>query len=173
MSAKHNVNAAHLQAHIATALQQAANNLMYQYQSNLKKTLSIAGTGKAYRGGNKGKGSFRRRSVPGAPPAVDTGALLRSVQTAPTLTSRPGKLQRLVKFLFRAVGIGSGSQPTKVVRYVILGVKGYGFMLDAAPSHRARPWIARSADPVRAVAHSVVTKYLQRAIRTYRPPSKK
>jgi len=151
MSVKHNVNAAHLQAHIALALQQSANNLMLQYQSNLKKTLSIAGTGKAYRGGNKSKGSLRRRSVPGAPPAIDTGELRRSVQTAPKLTSKTSKL----------------------VRFVILGVKEYGFMLDAGTRRiAARPWIARSADPVRAVGQSVVTRYLQRAIRPYRPPSK-
>ena len=150
MKAKHNFNSAHFAQYIAADLQRSANTLILQYQNNLKRTLSIAGTGKLYRGGRQGKGSLRRRSVPGAPPAVDTGELRRSVQSQPILTSKRSSL----------------------IRFVIAGVKKYGFMLDAGTGRiAARPWIARSADPVRAVAASVVQRSLNKAIRTYRPPS--
>ena len=150
MKARHNFNSAHFAQHIAADLQRSANTLILMYQKNLKNTLSIAGTGKLYRGGRQGKGSLRRRSVPGAPPAVDTGELRRSVQTKPTLTSKRSSL----------------------IRFVIAGVKKYGFMLDAGTRRiGARPWIARSADPVRRVAASVVSRNLNKAIRNYRPPS--
>jgi len=149
VKAKHNFNSAHFAQHITADLQRSANTLILMYQKNLKNTLSIAGTGKLYRGGGQGKGSLRRRSVPGAPPAVDTGELRRSVQTKPTLTSKRSSL----------------------IRFVIAGVKKYGFMLDAGKGRRARPWIARSADPVRRIAASVVSKNLNKAIRNYRPPS--
>jgi hypothetical protein len=81
------------------------------------------GTGNLYRGGLKGKGSLRLRSAPGRPPAPDTGLLALSVTERPPLKVRNDRL----------------------VRFGIIGIKDYGFMLDAGTRNiKPRPWIELS-----------------------------
>jgi len=97
--------------------------------------LNRAGTGKLYRGGLKSLGMQRRRSARGYPPAVDTGALRRSV------TDRaPYKVNT-----------------EKVIRRGIIGIKKYGFMLDRGTRRvKPRPWIEPSK---RLLAAKVGVKY--------------
>ena len=96
------------------------------------------GTGKLYRGGKKRKGSLRRRSVPGQPPAVDTGALARSVTD-----KEPMKVVN-----------------NEVVRYGIIGIKDYGFILDQAKGKRARPWIEPSKEQLQGKVGEKYDRYI-------------
>ena len=97
------------------------------------------GTGKEYRGGLKGKGSLRQRSSPGEPPAVDTGALARSV------TDRePSRVKTLT-----------------VIKRGIIGIKRYGFMLDAGTKRiKPRPWIEPSKALLRAKVGEKYDRYI-------------
>jgi hypothetical protein len=96
------------------------------------------GTGKEYRGGLKGKGSLRRRSVPGQPPAVDTEQLALSV------TDRePSRVKTLT-----------------VIKRGIIGIKHYGFILDQAKGKRARPWIEPSKALLRAKVGDKYDRYI-------------
>jgi hypothetical protein len=108
--------------------------------------LRRTGTGKEYRGGLKGKGSLRRRSSPGEPPAVDTGALARSV------TDRePSRVKTLT-----------------VIKRGIIGIKDYGFMLDAGTKDKKtnkqriapRPWIEPSKALLRAKVGEKYDRYI-------------
>jgi hypothetical protein len=82
MSASHNFSAADIMAANIEGIQRGLNISMVALQRELRITLSKKGTGVAYRGGKKGKGSYRRRSAPFQPPAQDTSHLINSVQTS-------------------------------------------------------------------------------------------
>ena len=99
------------------------------------------GTGKLYRGGKKRKGRLRRRSVPGQPPAVDTEQLALSVTDREPLKVRSDRL----------------------VRFGIIGIKDYGFMLDAGIPKRnikPRPWIEPSKEQLRAKVGDKYDRYI-------------
>ena len=82
MSASHNFSAADIMAANIAGIQRGLNVAMTALQKEMRITLNKKGTGVAYRGGKKGKGSFRRRSAPFQPPAQDTSHLINSVQTS-------------------------------------------------------------------------------------------
>ena len=90
MSASHNFSAADIMSANIEGIQRGLNIAMVALQREIRITLSKKGTGVGYFGGKKGKGSYRRRSAPFNPPAVDTGTLRNSVQTA-TVENRTGR----------------------------------------------------------------------------------
>ena len=100
--------------------------------------LRRTGTGNLYRGGKKRKGRLRRRSVPGQPPAVDTEQLALSVTERPPVKVRNDRL----------------------VRFGIIGIKHYGFILDQAKGKRARPWIEPSKAQLRAKVGDKYDRYI-------------
>lgn len=83
MSATHNFDPAKIMERIVAGVQRGQAVSMVHLQNELKLKLSQNGSGVKYRGGKKRKGAWRTRSSPGEPPAVDTGALRRSVGVKP------------------------------------------------------------------------------------------
>ena len=137
MSATYKFDADRLLGYLKAGIYQGLDRLTLEYQKNMRKTLSEKGTGKSYRGGNKRRGSLRRRSVPGSPPAVDTGALRNSV-VAERQSDKDG------------------------LKIRIPSIKWYGFMLDAGSSRiAARPWINRSK-PVKERIAKVISAFMKR-----------
>ena len=138
-----------LMQRITEAAGKAAERTILLYQKELKKELSQKGTGRVYRGGRKGKGSRRTRSAPGQPPAVDTGELRRSVVAQPTYSQ-------------------ASSGGTSVVRYRILGIKRYGFMLDQGTARiKARPWIRAPRERVVEQVPNIFNRYMTAALQKF------
>lgn len=138
-----------LMQRITEAAGKAAERTVLLYQKELKKELSQKGSGRVYRGGRKGKGRKRTRSAPGQPPAVDTGELRRSVMTQPTYSQ-------------------ASSGGSSVVRYRILGIKRYGFMLDQGTAKvKARPWIKAPKERVLPQVPDIFNRYLTAALQKF------
>ncbi len=87
MSASHNFSSEDIQKAAKKGLETGLKIVMVEIQDGLREMLTRTGSGRSYRGGRKGSGSYRRRSAAGEPPASDTGTLLRSVQTKPIMDS--------------------------------------------------------------------------------------
>jgi len=135
---------------IEFAMDKATMRIILEWQKSAQRMLSRRGSGKLYRGGAKAKGSKRRRSAPGEPPAVDTGELLRSVQTASAQPDTDGE---------NSDG------------YQLSGVKWYGVYLDdpnergSNPSNiAARPWIKPSIDAVMPIVERISLSYINDAL---------
>ena len=131
---------------LVDAAGRAAERTILLYQSELKQELSKKGGGRVYRGGRKGQGSVRTRSAPGQPPAVETGELRRSVVTQPKYE--------------KAFDRGSS-----VVRWRVLGIKRYGFMLDQGTRRiKARPWIKGPKERVLTKVPEIFNRYMTAAL---------
>jgi hypothetical protein len=107
--------------------------------------LTKRGTYTSYRGGRKGKGSMRRRSKPGDPPARDSGDLARSVNMDNKRITKKGS----------------------VIRMVITGILPYGFYLDGGTKNKdgsmriaPRPWIDRSKERLRVKTEPAYGKFI-------------
>jgi len=138
-----------LMQRITEAAGKAAERTVLLYQKELKKELSQKGSGRTYRGGRKGKGTRRTRSAPGQPPAVDTGELRRSVMTSPTYSQ-------------------AASGGTKVVRWRVLGIKPYGFMLDQGTARiKPRPWIKSPKERVVKQVPNMFNRYMTAALQKF------
>ena len=148
VAAKHKFNNAMLTAVLLHAIDRGVELTMKQWVKEISGkggVLRQTGTGRVYRGGLKGTGRLRTASAPGEPPAVDTGALARSV------TDRePSKVK----------------DKTKVKRGII-GVKKYGFFLDGGTKDKegkvriaARPWIDPSKERLRAKVGEKYDRYI-------------
>lgn len=138
-----------LMQRITEAAGKAAERTILLYQNELKKELSQKGSGRVYRGGRKGQGTLRTRSAPGQPPAVDTGELRRSVLAQPTSSK-------------------ASSGGTRVVRYRILGIKRYGFMLDQGTARiKARPWIKAPRERVVKQVPNIFNRYMTAALQKF------
>lgn len=138
---------------IKAGMGQATERIALEFRSAAVRMLSRAGSGRMYRGGRKGKGMKRRRSAPGEPPAVDTGTLRRSVQTARTSPT--------VEIASTGETIGAQLQ----------GVKKYGFYLDrGVEDHplgvviKPRPWIQPSLAAVQGKVERIALSYINQAL---------
>ena len=134
---------------LTSAARKASEYTILLYQQELKKELSQTGSGRVYRGGRKGQGTLRTRSAPGQPPAVDTGELRRSVLTKPIASNRKR----------------GGS---RVLRFVLLGIKPYGFMLDQGTARiKARPWIRAPKERVVAQVPRIYNTFMTQALHKF------
>ena len=112
-------------------------------QRGLVEMLSREGSGVTYRGGRRGKGMERTRSAPGEPPAVDTGALRRSVQVA----------------------VPSRRDTPTMVSVRLTDILSYGGMHELGTKTTAkRPWIKPTLDPMKPQINREVNAAVQRAL---------
>ena len=154
MSASHNFSAADIMSANIEGIQRGLNIAMVALQRELRITLSKKGTGVAYRGGKKGKGSYRRRSAPFNPPAVDTGTLRNSVQTA-TVENRTGRDFVSVVMSGLVAGVN------KDARIALWLEKGTRYMHD-------RPFIAPSIKVVKPKVVDIIELQMDKAIKRMR-----
>ena len=134
---------------LTAAARKASEYTVLLYQQELKKELSQKGSGRTYRGGRKGQGTLRTRSAPGQPPAVDTGELRRSVMSKPLYSNRKR----------------GGS---RVLRFVLLGIKPYGFMLDKGTARiKPRPWIQAPKERVVAQVPRIFNTFMTQALNKF------
>jgi HK97 gp10 family phage protein len=154
MSASHNFSAAEIMSANIEGIQRGLNIAMVALQRELRITLSKKGTGVAYRGGKKGKGSYRRRSAPFNPPAVDTGTLRNSVQTA-TIENRTGRDFVSVVMSGLVAGVN------KDARIPLWLEKGTRYMHD-------RPFIAPSIKVVKPKVVDIIELQMDKAIKRMR-----
>ena len=155
MSASHNFSAADIISANIEGIQRGLNIAMIELQTELRITLSKKGTGVAYRGGKKGKGSYRRRSAPGEPPAVDTGTLRNSVQSKPQYVAGTGMTSIVLTGLVAGV-----NKDARIPRWLEYGT----------PSGRmkARPFIAPSLEAIRPSVAGTISDQMQQSIKRMR-----
>jgi hypothetical protein len=152
MSASHNFSAADIMAANIKGIQRGLNVAMTKLQREMRLTLNKKGTGVAYRGGSKGKGSYRTRSAPGEPPAVDTGTLRNSVQSKPQYIAGTGMTSIVLTGLVAGV-----NKDARIPRWLEYGT----------PSGRmkARPFIAPSLKAIRPSVAGTISDQMQRSIK--------
>jgi len=160
MSASHNFSAADIMAANIEGIQRGLNISMVALQRELRITLSKKGTGVAYRGGKKGKGSYRRRSAPFNPPAVDTGTLRNSVQTA-TVENRTGRDFVSVVMSGLVAGV---NKDARIPRWLEYGTR-YGM--------HERPFIAPSIKVVKPKVVDIIELQMDKAIKRMRTRAQK
>jgi len=133
-------------------IQRGLNVAMTKLQREMRLTLNKKGTGVAYRGGSKGKGSYRTRSAPGEPPAVDTGTLRNSVQSKPQYIAGTGMTSIVLTGLVAGV-----NKDARIPRWLEYGT----------PSGRmkARPFIAPSLKAIRPSVAGTISDQMQRSIK--------
>ena len=151
MSASHNFSAADIMSANIEGIQRGLNIAMVALQREIRVTLSKKGTGVAYRGGKKGKGSYRRRSAPFNPPAVDTGTLRNSVQTA-TVQNRTGR--NFVSVVMSGLVAGV-YKDARIPRWLEYGTR---YMHD-------RPFIAPSIKVVKPKVVDIIELQMDKAIK--------
>jgi len=160
MSASHNFSAADIMAANIKGIQRGLNVAMTKLQREIRLTLNKKGTGVAYRGGKKGKGSFRRRSAPFQPPAQDTSHLINSVQTS-VFRNESGK-DFLSVFM---TGIVAGKdKDARIPRWLEYGTR-YGM--------HERPFIRPSIKAFRPKVAGIIETEMYKAIKTMRPQAMK
>ena len=152
MSASHNFSAADIMAANIEGIERGLKIIMVELQIELREKLSQVGTGEGYFGGSKGKGSYRTRSAPGEPPAVDTGTLRNSVQSKPQYIAGTGMTSIVLTGLVAGV-----NKDARIPRWLEYGT----------PSGRmkARPFIAPSLKVVREDAAKNIGDQMQRSIK--------
>ena len=150
MSASHNFSASDIMAANMQGIERGLRIVMIELQTEMRKTLSKVGSGVGYFGGVKGKGSYRTRSAPGEPPAVDTGTLRNSVQSKPKYIPSTGMTSIVLTGLVAGV-----HKDARIPRWLE-----FGTMRMAA-----RPFIVPSLDAVRPNAASTIGDQMQRSIK--------
>lgn len=154
MSASHNFSAADIMSANIEGIQRGLNIAMVALQREIRITLSKKGTGVAYRGGKKGKGSYRRRSAPFNPPAVDTGTLRNSVQTA-TIENRTGRNFVSVVMSGLVAGVNKDARIPK-------------WLEGATRYMHHRPFIAPSIKVVKPKVVDIIELQMDKAIKRMR-----
>lgn len=149
MSASHNFSASDIMAANMQGIERGLKIVMLELQTEMRKTLSKVGSGVGYFGGVKGKGSYRTRSAPGQPPAVDTGTLRNSVQTKPQYIPSTGMTSIVLTGLVAGV-----NKDARIPRWLEYGTSRMA----------ARPFIVPSLDAVRPNAASTIGDQMQRSI---------
>jgi hypothetical protein len=152
MSASHNFSAADIMAANIEGIERGLKIAMIELQRELRERLSKKGSGAGYFGGSKGKGSFRTRSAPGEPPAVDTGTLRNSVQSKPQYIAGTGMTSIVLTGLVAGV-----NKDARIPRWLEYGTPN-GRM-------KARPFIAPSIDVVRPTVANTIGDQMQRSIK--------
>ena len=154
MSASHNFSAADIMSANIEGIQRGLNISMVALQRELRITLSKKGTGVGYFGGKKGKGSYRRRSAPFNPPAVDTGTLRNSVQTA-TVENRSGRNFVSVVMYGLVAGVNKDARIP-------------GWLEGATRYMHHRPFIAPSMKVVKPKVVDIIELQMDKAIKRMR-----
>ena len=154
MSASHNFSAAEIMSANIEGIQRGLNIAMVALQRELRITLSKKGTGVGYFGGKKGKGSYRRRSAPFNPPAVDTGTLRNSVQTA-TVENRSGRNFVSVVMYGLVAGVNKDARIP-------------GWLEGATRYMHHRPFIAPSIKVVKPKVVDIIELQMDKAIKRMR-----
>ena len=154
MSASHNFSAADIMSANIEGIQRGLNISMVALQRELRITLSKKGTGVGYFGGKKGKGSYRRRSAPFNPPAVDTGTLRNSVQTA-TVENRSGRNFVSVVMYGLVAGVNKDARIP-------------GWLEGATRYMHHRPFIAPSIKVVKPKVVDIIELQMDKAIKRMR-----
>ena len=154
MSASHNFSAADIMAANIKGIQRGLNVAMTKLQREIRLTLNKKGTGVGYIGGKKGKGSFRRRSAPFQPPAVDTGTLRNSVQTA-TVENRTGRDFVSVVMSGLVAGVNKDARIP-------------GWLEGATRYMHHRPFIAPSMKVVKPKVVDIIELQMDKAIKRMR-----
>jgi HK97 gp10 family phage protein len=150
MSASHNFSAADIISANIEGIERGLKIAMVQLQTELRVTLSKKGSGAGYFGGSKGKGSFRTRSAPGEPPAVDTGTLRNSVQSKPRYVAGTGITSIVLTGLVAGV-----NKDARIPRWLEYGTS----------RMKARPFIAPSLKVVRPSVAGTIGNQMQRSIK--------
>ena len=154
MSASHNFSAADIMSANIEGIQRGLNIAMVALQREIRITLSKKGTGVGYFGGKKGKGSYRRRSAPFNPPAVDTGTLRNSVQTA-TVENRTGRDFVSVVMYGLVAGVNKDARIP-------------GWLEGATRYMHHRPFIAPSMKVVKPKVVDIIELQMDKAIKRMR-----
>ena len=152
MSASHNFSAADIISANIEGIYKGLGISMLELQTELRIILSRTGSGAGYFGGSKGKGSYRTRSAPGEPPAVDTGTLRNSVQSVPQRVDGTGMMSIVLTGLVAGV-----DKDARIPRWLEYGTPN-GRM-------KARPFIAPSIDVVRPTVANTIGYQMQRSIK--------
>ena len=150
MSASHNFSAADIMSANIEGIERGLKIAMIQLQTELRVRLSKKGSGAGYFGGSKGKGSFRTRSAPGQPPAVDTGTLRNSVQSKPQYIAGTGMTSIVLTGLVAGV-----NKDARIPRWLEYGTS----------RMKARPFIAPSLAVVRPSVAGTIGDQMQRSIK--------
>ena len=151
MSASHNFSAADIMSANIEGIQRGLNVAMTALQKEMRITLNKKGTGVAYRGGKKGKGSFRRRSAPFQPPAQDTSHLINSVQTS-VFRNESG---RDFVSVFMTGLVAGKDKDARIPRWLEYGTR---YMHE-------RPFAAPSIKVVKPKVVGMIEQQMQRAIK--------
>ena len=150
MSASHNFSAADIISANIEGIERGLKIAMIQLQTELRITLSKKGSGAGYFGGSKGKGSYRTRSAPGQPPAVDTGTLRNSVQSKPQYIAGTGMTSIVLTGLVAGV-----NKDARIPRWLEYGTS----------RMKARPFIAPSLKAIRPSVAGTISDQMQRSIK--------
>jgi HK97 gp10 family phage protein len=150
MSASHNFSAADIISANIEGIERGLKIVMIELQTELRVRLSQIGTGEEYFGGEKGKGTYRRRSAPSEPPAVDTGTLRNSVQSKPQYITGTGMTSIVLAGLVAGV-----DKDARIPRWLEYGTK---YM-------KARPFIAPSLEVIRPSVAGTISDQMKRSIK--------
>ncbi len=150
MSASHNFSAADIQKAAQKGIENGLKIVMVEVQAGLREMLTQTPSGRPYRGGRKGTGSYRRRSAAGEPPAVDTGTLLRSVQAKPIMNSHGNYATIRLAALVAGINVDQ-----RVPRWLEEGTS----------QMAARPFVAPVLDAIRETAPETIQLQVGIAIR--------
>ena len=150
MSASHNFSAADIISANIEGIEHGLKIAMVELQIELRERLSKVGTGEEYFGGEKGMGTYRRRSAPSEPPAVDTGTLRNSVQSKPQYVAGTGMTSIVLAGLVAGV-----NKDARIPRWLEEGTK---YM-------KPRPFIAPSLDVIRPSVAGTIGDQMQRSIK--------
>lgn len=150
MSASHNFSAADIMAANIEGIERGLKIAMVALQTELRITLSKKGSGAGYFGGSKGKGSYRTRSAPGQPPAVDTGTLRNSVQSKPQYIAGTGMTSIVLTGLVAGV-----NKDARIPRWLEYGTS----------RMKARPFIAPSLEAIRPSVAGTISDQMKRSIK--------
>ena len=150
MSASHNFSAADIISANIAGIERGLKIAMIQLQTELRVKLSQVGSGAGYFGGSKGKGSYRTRSAPGQPPAVDTGTLRNSVQSKPQYIAGTGMTSIVLTGLVAGV-----NKDARIPRWLEYGTS----------RMKARPFIAPSLEAIRPSVAGTISDQMQRSIK--------
>ena len=153
MSASHNFSAADIIDANIRGIERGLKIVMVELQTEMRVRLSQIGTGEEYFGGEKGLGTYRRRSAPGEPPAVDTGTLRNSVQSKPQYVAGTGMTSIVLAGLVAGV-----DKDARIPRWLEYGTK---YM-------KARPFIAPSLEVIRPSVAGTISDQMKRSIKRMR-----
>ena len=153
MSASHNFSAADIIDANIRGIERGLKIVMIELQTEMRVRLSQIGTGEEYFGGEKGKGTYRRRSAPSEPPAVDTGTLRNSVQSKPQYVAGTGMTSIVLAGLVAGV-----NKDARIPRWLEYGTS----------RMKARPFIAPSLEVIRPSVAGTISDQMKRSIKRMR-----